>query len=152
MVQWRPQSLPLPLAQRTKAAFMQKATDNWNATATQWKLEYFKYRWVLNCAQCAYGTYSFAWNTNNGRDLIYFTFRKHTSSQRWRKGLATWKIHHWIDQDSNPGPPAWKSDALTTTPPGLCKYTDRPRLLWHWPWRVERCRRLGEGEVFENKS
>ena len=29
--------------------------------------------------------------------------------------------------------------------------TDRPRLLWHWPCRVERYGRLGEREVFENK-
>ena len=52
------------------------------------------------------------WYTSHLESILY-------AFQSRRKGLAVWKIHHWIDRDSNPGPPEWKSDALTTTSPGI---------------------------------
>lgn len=81
---------------------------------------------------CTYGTYRFIWNLNNGRDLTYFTYRKHIPSQRWRKGLAVWKINHWINWDSNPGPPAWIWDSFTTTPTDQLIFSPHSYLLFYY--------------------
>ena len=82
-------------------------------------------------------------------DLIalvsFIICKKRTVSENSSKSTRIWRFTH--SSQTRPALPGLAPRVGRGEPS-----TDRPKLLWHWPWAVGRCSRLRGGQLFENKT